>query len=94
MIELDEDMRNCLIEAHANYPDLDYSETVIQAFGTYVNFHGPPTFLENEEEGAEYFNKCVRFLIDCVLFDLLSKGLIELEGMEDGDLVFKTTVTF
>lgn len=93
-IELNEMMKHCLIEANNDYPDLDYADTVIQAFRDYVTIIGEPVQVESDEEGEELFNKAVVFLIDCVLFNLIEKGLVEVAGIEDGEFVYQLTAEF
>lgn len=93
-IELDDMMRDCIIEADKEYPDLDYADTVIEAFRSYVIIMGSPVEFESEEEGEEYFKKAVAFLVDCVLFNMVEKGFIEIEGMEDGEFWYKATAEF
>lgn len=94
MIELNETMKECLIDANNECPELDYVDTVIEAFYRYVNIMGCPVEIESEEEGEELFNKCISFLIDCVLFNLIEKGVVEFDGIEDGEMVYKATVEF
>jgi hypothetical protein len=94
MIELNDTMRDCLIEANNDCPDLDWVDTVIEAFTRYVSIVGSPMEIESDEEGEELMNAAVRFLIDCVLFNMVDKGVIELDGMEDGELVYKVTAEF
>lgn len=94
MVELDQVMQDCIIEANNECPDLDYADTVIEAFRRYVSIMGAPVEIEDDEEGIELFNKCVTFLIDCVLFNLIEKGMVEVAGIEDGEFVYKTTVEF
>lgn len=94
MIELNDTMRDCLIDANNEYPDFGYVDTVIEAVEKYVGLTGAPISMESEEEGIEFFNKSIRFLVDCVLFNLIEEGLVEMAGIEDGELVFQATVEF
>lgn len=93
MIELDDLMRECLIEANSEYPDYDYVDTVVQAYKVYSNLVGPLDF-DGEVEGEEFFKSAVGFLVDCVLWDLVEKGVVEIDGIEDGELWFKATAEF
>lgn len=90
-MELNDVMRDCLIHVNNKYPNLGYVELVIEAVNIY---DGPPIELENNEEGIAFFNKAVTFLVDCVLFNLLEDGFIQMAGIEDGELVFQATVEF
>lgn len=94
MIELNQTMQDCLIEANNDCPDLDWVDTVIEAFTRYVSIVGAPVEVESDEEGEELFNAAVRFLVDCVLFNMVEKGIVEMEGMEDGEMVFKVSAEF
>lgn len=94
MIELNDIMKDCIIEANNDYPDLDYVDTVMQAFQDYYSMVGAPIEFESEKEGEEFFNKAVAFLIDCVLFNMVEKGIIEIEGFEDGEFWFAVTAEF
>lgn len=95
MIELNAMMKQCLIDSHNDYPDLDYIDTVMRAFASYVNFVGAPIEMESEEEGEEFLKKAVFFLVDCVLVDMVAKGIVEVDGMDpDGELVYKVTAEF
>lgn len=94
MIELNQTMQDCIIEANNECPDLDFVDTVIEAFTRYVHLVGEPLEIVDDEEGEDLFNRAITFLIDCVLFNLVEKGLVEVEGIEDGELVYKTTVEF
>lgn len=94
MAELDKTMKDCLIEAHNNYPDYDYIDTVLAAFPVYVNIMGGPVEFVDDQEAEEYLQKCVYFLVDCVLVDLVGKGMVEVDGIEDGDFVYKLSAEF
>jgi hypothetical protein len=89
MIELNQAMQDCIIEANDNNPDLDFMETIIEAMRMYVNLVGEPIQMEDEEEGEEFLNRAVTFLIDCVLFNLVNKGMVEVVGIEEGEFVYK-----
>lgn len=90
MIELNELMKHCLIEANDSFPDLSFEDTVYEAFKTYVILTGKPLEIENDEEGFELLEKARIFVLDCVLLNMVRNGLIEVDGMEeDGDLVYK-----
>lgn len=91
MIELNQTMQDCLIEANDNNPDFDYVETVIEAMRMYVNVVGEPIEMVDEEEGEEFLNRAVIFLIDCVLFNLVEKGMVEVVGMEGEEFVYQLT---
>lgn len=89
-MELTPEMKECLIEANDEYPDLDWVDTVVEAVRIYGAIYDVPLEFESEEEGTEYFNVCVRFLLDCVLFNMMRDGIVEIDSMdEDGDLCFK-----
>lgn len=94
MIELNEVMKDCIIDANNEYPDLDYVDTVMQALRKYVNIVGAPIEMESDEEGESFLNEAIRFLVDCVLFNLIEKGLVNFEGIDDGEMVFKTSFEF
>lgn len=94
MVELNELMRDCLIEANNEYPDHDYVETVFEAFKKYVAITGGPVEIEGDEEGEQLMMECMTFLIDCLIFNLIEKGVVEFEGIEDGEMVYKATVEF
>lgn len=91
MIELNQTMQDCLIEANDGNPDLDYVETVIEAMRMYVNVVGEPIEMVDEEEGEEFLNRAVIFLIDCVLFNLVEKGMVEVVGIEGEEFVYQLT---
>lgn len=93
-MELGELMKDCLIHAHKDYPDYDYIDTVMAAFASYVNIIGNPVEFVDDEEAEEYLKRCVGFLVDCVLLDMVEKGICEVEGMEDGEFVYKITAEF
>ena len=93
-MEIDDIMKDCLIAANDNYPDLDYIDTVIKAFGDYVGLMGGPVEFDTDDEAEEYLRKCVYFLVDCVLFNMVAKGAVEIEGMEDGEFVYKISAEF
>lgn len=93
-MELNELMKDCIIEADKNYPDADWNDTIIAAFTNYVNIVGEPLDIENEEEGMELLEKARFFLLDCVLFNMVRDGLIEIDAVaEDGELIFKIAGT-
>ena len=94
MTELNELMRDCLIYVNNAYPNVGYVELVVEAVKKYVSLTGAPIVLEDEEDEIEFFNKAIRFLIDCVLFNLIEQGLVEMAGIEDGEMVFQATVEF
>lgn len=94
MIELNDVMRDCLIEANDEYPEYGYIETTMKAVEKYVAITGGPIEMESEEEGAEFLQNSVRFLVDCVLFNLVEEGLFELAGIENGELVFQAIIEF
>lgn len=90
MAELNDLMKNCLIDANDGFPDLDFEDTVFEAFKSYVIITGAPLDVETEEEGIELLEKARRFLLDCVLLDMVRNGIIEVDGIEeDGDLIYK-----
>ncbi len=93
-MELNKLMKDCLIDANNEYPDCDYADTVIKAFGKYVNIVGSPVEFVDEDEAEEYFKNCVFFVVDCVLWNMLDKGVIEIEGMEDDEFVYKMSAEF
>lgn len=90
MAELNELMKTCLIDANEEFPDLDFEDTVFEAFKSYVIITGHPLDFETDEEGYELLTKARIFVLDCVLLDMVRKGLIEVDGIAvDGDLVYK-----
>lgn len=91
---LNDTMRDCLIEANNDCPDLDWVDTVVEAFTRYKSITGGAWEVENDEEGETLMNAAVKFLIDCVLFNMVDKGIIEIDGMEDDELVFKMSAEF
>lgn len=93
-MELNDVMRDCLINANNRYPEYGYIETAMEAVEMYVNITGVPIEMESEEEGIEFLQNAVRFLVDCVLFNLIEEGLVQMAGIEDGELVFQATVEF
>lgn len=93
MIELDQRMKNCLIEADVQNPEMNWVDTVVEAVAIYDCISEDKLKFENEEEGVEYFNAAVAFLLDCVLLKMVREGLVEVVGIDpDGELVYKTTV--
>lgn len=94
-MELDEMMKDCLIRANRDFPDLDYIDTVMEAFRDYVLIMGAPVQIEDEEEGEALLQKAVYFLVDCVVIDMIGKGIIEVDSIdEDGDLMYKMSAEF
>lgn len=93
-MELNDVMRDCLIHVNNEYPNYGYVDLVIKAIEKYVALTGTPIIMESDEEGEEFFQKAVRFLVDCVLFNLIEDGLIEMAGIENGELVFQATIEF
>lgn len=89
MIELNQTMQDCIIEANNDFPDLDFIDTIVEAMRMYVNLVGEPIEMVDEVEGEEFLNRAVTFLIDCVLFNLVDKGLVEVAGIEDGEFVYQ-----
>lgn len=93
-VELDEVMKDCLIAANDNYPDASVMDTVVIAVQDYVAITEHPLEIENEEEGEAYLYACARFVVDCLIFNMVEKGVVEIEGFEDGDFVYKVTAEF
>lgn len=90
-MEVDELMKNCLREAMERNPDLDYIETFEVAVETYVTVQGPIE-VEDEEEFHTFVNDCVEFMFDATLGDLVGRGLVDMDGVdEEGDFVFSLT---
>lgn len=90
MVELNGLMKDCLIKANDEFPDLDFEDTVYEAFKSYVIITGQPLDVNTDEEGIELLEKARIFVLDCVLLDMVRKGLVEVAGVEeDGDLVYK-----
>jgi hypothetical protein len=90
MIDLNELMQKCLIDANDEFAELNFEDTVYEAFRSYVIITGEPLDIEDEEEGIELLEKARRFLLDCVLLNMVRDGLVEVDSLdEDGDFVYK-----
>lgn len=93
-MNLNDEMKDCLIEVDNKCPDASFEETVLEAVWLYELRHGPIEFV-NEVEAEEFYKRCLAFVLDCTLLNMVRKGLCEVEGMdEDGELVYKATVEF
>lgn len=89
MVELNALMKHCIIEANNDFPDLNFEDTIFEAFKVYTTLTEPLRF-DSDEEGIDLLERARFFLLDCVLIDMVRNGLIEVDGMdEDGDLVYK-----
>jgi hypothetical protein len=93
-MELNDVMRDCLIHVNNKYPKRGYVAQVMEAIKMYDNLTGIPIEMENDEEKITFYNKAVNFLVDCVLFNLIEDGFVQIAGIEDGELVFQATVEF
>lgn len=93
MTGLNELMKNCLIEADTQNPKMNWIDTVVEAVAIYDCVSEEKLRFTNEEEGVEYFNTAVAFLLDCVLLKMVREGMVEVTGMDpDGELVYKATI--
>ncbi len=90
MAELNELMKQCLIDADNEHPEMNWDDTIVEAFRGYSILTGDILEFDSEEEGMEFLQKARYFLLDCVLWNMVEKGLIEIDAMdEDGDLFYK-----
>lgn len=95
MVEINDLMKDCLIRANNDFPDIGYIDTVIEAFREFITLTGSPVEFEDDDEAEDYLKRCVGFVVDCNLWNMLEKGVMEIEGMdEDGELVYKITAEF
>lgn len=92
-MELNDLMKQCLIEANDNEPNTSWVDTVVAATETYDCISEEKLQFKNEEEGVEYFNNAMAFLLDCVLLNMVRNGLVEVSGMDpNGELVYRATI--
>lgn len=91
---LSEEMKTCLIEVDKANPDMSFEDTVLEAVWLHDVRNGTPVSFETEEEGKAFYREALAFVLDCTLLSLVAKGAVEVEGMEDGEFVYKVTVEF